>query len=172
MRGHRPVFAAGCAGLAVWLLAGCTGVGPQDGPLNPLAPGDAGIPVVEVTDPALTQPIPLQTDQKRLERFTSDNHLGEDWQGFATVDFIIDEKGVPRSVQIVSATEPDFGAAAAATVAHWRFTPGSIKGSVVRVHLQAPLSSGSVPGYSSPYQAGGLPGTPAGSTSHSMRPQP
>jgi len=170
MRGHRPGFAAVGAGLAAFLLAGCSGVGPADTPLNPLAPGDNGIPVVEVTDPALTQPIPLSTDQRRLERFTSDNHLGEDWQGFATVDFIIDEKGVPRSVQTVSATEPDFGAAAAATVAHWRFTPGSVKGSLVRVHLQAPLSSGSVPGYSSPYDAGGLPGAPGGSTSHSMVP--
>ena len=170
MHGPRPVFAAVGAGLAAWLLAGCTGVGPQNYPLNPLAPGDHSIPVVEVTDPSLTQPIPLSTDQRRLERFTSDHHLGEDWQGFATVDFIIDEKGVPRSVQTVYASEPDYGAAAAATVARWSFTPGSVPGRLVRVHLQVPLTSGSVPGYSSPYQAGGLPGAPAGSTDHSMVP--
>jgi hypothetical protein len=152
-------------------MTGCSGLGPQNYPLNPLAPGDRAIPVLEVADPTLTQPIPLSTDQKRLERFTSNNHLGEDWQGFATVDFIIDEKGVPRGVQTIYASEPDFGAVAAETVAHWRFTPGSVKGRVVRVHLQAPLTSGYTPGYNSPYDAGGLPGAPAGSTSHSMAPQ-
>jgi TonB family protein len=157
-------------GVLALLLTGCTGLGPPDRPLNPLAPDDRGIPVVEVTDPSLTQPIPLATDQKRLDRFTSDNHLGEDWQGFATVDFIIDEKGVPRGVQTIYASEPDFGAAAAATVAHWRFTPGSVQGRLVRVHLQAPLTSGNTPGYSSPYQDAGAPGSPAGSTSHSMTP--
>jgi TonB family protein len=43
--------------------------------------------------------------------------------GTATVSFIIDEQGQVRVPAALSATEPEFGAAAVAAVKQWRFAP-------------------------------------------------
>ncbi len=48
--------------------------------------------------------------------------------GEAKVGFYVDSDGKVRMPYVVSATAPEFGAAAVAAVANWRFTPPKFKG--------------------------------------------
>ena len=167
-----PQSAPVLAGLAALLLAGCTGVGPPRYPLNALAPGDNGIRVYELTDEGLTPPKPLSTDRKALDGFMDSYHSYEDWEGAATVDFIVDETGVPRQVQLVYASEADYGDVAARTVATWRYAPGTVKGLPVRVHVQAPLFNGYTSSYSDMFMEGGPPmGPPRAPASGTVSPK-
>lgn len=162
-RGLRPrlprlwASAVGWAAVAALLLAGCSGLESVQGPLNSFAPGEHAVRVYELTDPGLKPPRPLSTDRKMLDGFVYDHHDGEDWEGAATVDFIVDEAGVPRQVQLVYASEADYGAVAAREVARWRYAPGTMAGQPVRVHVQAPLINGSSSSYSDMFLEGGPP---------------
>jgi TonB family protein len=60
-------------------------------------------------------------------------------EGNAVVDFILDPTVIPTRVQIARQTNAAFGAAAAASVAQWRFSPGGKNGAKVWVHLQIPI---------------------------------
>jgi TonB family protein len=146
--------------MAVMLLAGCTGLETPQFPLNALAPEERGLRVYELTDPGLSPPKPLSTERRLLDQFTYTQHGDEDWEGAATVDFIVDEKGLPREVRLVYASEPDYGAVAVRTVAQWRYSPGTMDGQPVRVHVQAPLLNGASSSYSSAFHDAGAPGSP------------
>ena len=173
MSKSRAPLAAACAGLAGWLLVGCSGVGPVTGPLNSFAPGDQSVRIYELTDPTLKPPRPLSTDRRLIDGFVYDHHDGEDWEGAATVDFIVDETGVPRQVQLVYASEPDYGAVAARAVARWRYAPGTVAGQAVRVHVQAPLINGSSSSYSDMFLESGPPmAPPREQQSRAVVPQP
>lgn len=160
------------AGLAALLLAGCSSPGSLPGPLNAFAPGDHPVRVYELTDPGLQPPKPLSTDRRLLDGFTYDHHDGEDWEGMATVDFIVDETGVPREVRLAYASEPDYGAVAVRAVSRWRYAPGTIAGQPVRVHVQAPLVNGSSSSYSDMFLEGHPPMPPgSGPASGTVVPQ-
>jgi TonB family protein len=52
-------------------------------------------------------------------------------QGEAKVAFYVDADGKVRMPHVISATEPEFGAAAVAAVSNWRFNPPKQKGNSV-----------------------------------------
>lgn len=60
--------------------------------------------------------------------------------GAAEIEFFIDEKGDAQLPRIVSATEPEFGYAAAQAVATWRFTPPMRGGKATNVRVQIPIT--------------------------------
>ncbi len=87
--------------------------------------------------------IPLNGSKDLPERFQYDRHprplltgapvypfdlLMKDVPGKATVTFAIDPEGQPHVVKVENATLPEFGAAAAAMVATWRFKPATKDG--------------------------------------------
>ena len=53
--------------------------------------------------------------------------------GTATVEFIINEKGVTEEVQCTAATDEAFAKAACAAVRKWRYEPGRDQGAAVRI---------------------------------------
>lgn len=57
----------------------------------------------------------------------------------AVVEFIVDHAGHAQLPRIVSATNPDFGWAAATAVARWQYTVPSRKGKPVDVFIRVPL---------------------------------
>jgi TonB family protein len=59
--------------------------------------------------------------------------------GTATVEFLIDEHGHPRLARIADSSAPEFGYAAAETVALWSFEPPTAKGLPVVVRVRAPF---------------------------------
>jgi len=56
-------------------------------------------------------------------------------KGQVEIVFIISEKGVPEEVQVATATNQSFGAAAATAVKQWRFKPGQKDGVAVRTAI-------------------------------------
>ncbi|HET7535551.1 MAG TPA: TonB family protein [Candidatus Didemnitutus sp.] len=54
-------------------------------------------------------------------------------QGLAEIAYIVDTKGVPRQVQVVSANHPAFAQAAQEAIAQWRFKPAMNDGKPVAV---------------------------------------
>lgn len=65
---------------------------------------------------ALTQPMPVYPAQL----------AGARRPGEASVHFFVDETGRVRLARVLSATEPEFGAAALAAVSQWRYEPPHI----------------------------------------------
>lgn len=55
--------------------------------------------------------------------------------GTADIAFLVSAKGVPEQVQVMSATNAEFGEAAQEAVRQWRFKPGSKDGKPVRTAL-------------------------------------
>ena len=53
--------------------------------------------------------------------------------GMAVVSFSIDAAGVPTEISLQSASEPEFGAAAVAAVAKWRYAPATLRGEAVKI---------------------------------------
>jgi TonB family protein len=53
--------------------------------------------------------------------------------GSATVSFSIDKSGVPVKITLTSASSPEFGQAALATVANWRYKPALLKGTPTEI---------------------------------------
>jgi TonB family protein len=60
-------------------------------------------------------------------------------EGSAVVDFVVDPNGVPTRLKIYRQTNAEFGSAAMASVAQWRFSPGRKNGSPAWVHIQIPI---------------------------------
>ncbi len=61
---------------------------------------------------------------------------GDAVAGYATVQFIIDQDGMPREVQCVEASDAEFARAAAATVTNSRFCPGQKGGEAVATMVE------------------------------------
>lgn len=59
--------------------------------------------------------------------------------GEALIVVIIDEKGVPDRIAVYRATRPEFGAAAAACIPNWTFSPAIRQGRPVRARLTVPI---------------------------------
>ena len=59
--------------------------------------------------------------------------------GEAVIRFVVDTRGKTRDIEILSSTHEEFGAAAAATVAKWRYDPARKNGQPVNVHLRMPM---------------------------------
>lgn len=59
--------------------------------------------------------------------------------GSAVVEFIVAADGRVVGARAVSASQPEFGAAAVAAVERWRFTPGRKKGRAVATRMQVPI---------------------------------
>jgi TonB family protein len=59
--------------------------------------------------------------------------------GQAIISFVVDVSGSTRDVEIVSATHPAFGRAAADAVAKWKFKPGVKDGRPVNTRMQVPV---------------------------------
>jgi TonB family protein len=55
--------------------------------------------------------------------------------GEAVVGFVVDARGVPRNLHVVSCTRPEFGMAAAAAIAKWSYRPGFANGTPVATHM-------------------------------------
>jgi TonB family protein len=57
----------------------------------------------------------------------------------AIVEFVVDHAGHAQLPRIISATDPEFGWAAATAVARWQYTVPSLKGKTVDVFVRVPL---------------------------------
>jgi TonB family protein len=62
--------------------------------------------------------------------------------GETLVEFFVDEDGCVQLPRVVSATEPEFGTAAAQAVSEWRFAPPTQAGKPVVVRAQVPVKFG------------------------------
>jgi TonB family protein len=62
--------------------------------------------------------------------------------GEALVEFFVDEDGCVQLPRVVSATEPEFGAAAAQAISEWRFAPPTQGGKPVIERAQVPVKFG------------------------------
>jgi TonB family protein len=58
----------------------------------------------------------------------------------AVIEFVIDHAGHAQLPRVVSATDPDFGWAAATAVARWQFTPPTRGGKPVDIFARIPLA--------------------------------
>lgn len=56
--------------------------------------------------------------------------------GEATIDFVVDDEGIPQAIHIVSAAKIEFGYAAAQAVSQWRFNAGQKGGVAVPVRME------------------------------------
>ncbi len=76
--------------------------------------------------------------------------------GRATVNFVVDAKGVVSSVRAAKSSDPRFGEAAVASVAQWTFDPGINEGApvamgvTVTLYFNLPERHGSLPPLESP----------------------
>jgi TonB family protein len=62
--------------------------------------------------------------------------------GVAVVDFVIDEHGATRDIQVVSATYVSFGSHAVIAIRNWRFEPARKNGKPVAAHVQREMYFG------------------------------
>lgn len=60
-------------------------------------------------------------------------------EGEAVIEFVVGTDGRVRSSRIVSASHPEFGDAAVAAVARWRFEPGTKNGRTVSFRMTVPV---------------------------------
>lgn len=60
--------------------------------------------------------------------------------GEALIEFLLDEEGRARLPRIVSATDPQFGYAAAHAVAQWRFEPPTARGEPTVMRVSIPIT--------------------------------
>lgn len=63
----------------------------------------------------------------------------------AEIEFVVDREGRARLPRIISATQPEFGWAAATAVAQWVFQPPTRGGEPVDVKVRIPIDFGAVP---------------------------
>jgi TonB family protein len=84
---------------------------------------------LDATPHARYQPLPVYPPDLKAGKIT----------GSARIEFIIDKAGAAQLPRIVSATQPDFGWAAATAIARWRFDPPLRNGAPVTVRTQIPL---------------------------------
>jgi TonB family protein len=94
-------------------------------------------------------PCPILADFRELDaplkgRFTPSPVVPESVRSAnaraeAVVDFIVDHAGHAQLPQVISATNPDFGWAAATAVGRWQYTTPSKNGRAVDVRVRVPL---------------------------------
>lgn len=82
--------------------------------------------------------------------------------GNAEIEFIIDREGQAQLPKIVSASAPEFGAAAAAAVAQWKFEPPLRNGQPVDARVRVPLVFNVGKTGDAPEAANGAPGEAPG----------
>jgi protein TonB len=56
------------------------------------------------------------------------------------VEFLVDARGVPQHVKVVSATDRSFGASVREAVSHWKFEPAIRDGSPVPMKVELPVT--------------------------------
>lgn len=61
--------------------------------------------------------------------------LEKNIKGFAVMDFLIDPSGRPRRIEVRKGSRPEFGAAAGAMIAAWRFSPAMKNGKLTWTSL-------------------------------------
>ncbi|MCF3651349.1 energy transducer TonB [Synoicihabitans lomoniglobus] len=59
--------------------------------------------------------------------------------GKALIAFVVGPDGTVTSTEIVEASEPEFGEAAATAISSWRFRPGKLKGEAVSTAMRVPM---------------------------------
>jgi hypothetical protein len=144
VRPHRCcsfAHARALIGLLLLPLPGCVQPSDLALPLHPFVATDQDVPIIEKGD-AAPRPTLLTQDTAPLAEFARLS-AGTLWKASATVDFIVDEHGIPRQVFFSTATDPLYGEAAAISVSRWRYTPGLKKGKPMRVHMQVSLTGSS-----------------------------
>lgn len=110
------------------------------------APGPAGLPPVECVDAksgAMVVPDAEIVSVGRLdeppvviERVAPEWPPGRHRLGVVVIESVIDRSGAVCAVRVLKAPEPELGAAAAAALRRWRFSPGKVAGRPVAVrHL-------------------------------------
>ncbi len=60
-------------------------------------------------------------------------------EGQVLVDFVVDDRGIPRNAFVVRSSAPGFDSPAVDAVLHWRFKPGTKDGRRVNTHMQVPI---------------------------------
>ncbi len=82
---------------------------------------------------------PLRAKERKAPAFPP-ALLGKGVEGEALIEFLLDEQGRPRLPRIVSATQPEFGYAAAHAVAHWEFEPPTARGEPTIMRVAVPFT--------------------------------
>lgn len=59
--------------------------------------------------------------------------------GMATVEMVVGPNGRVLSVQLIDATELEFGQLALVAAKHWTFVPGTVKGVAVTTRVRVPF---------------------------------
>jgi TonB family protein len=94
----------------------------------------------QLIDPAKVEPKPDPHNQ--VSPVFPVNLRGRIAHGAATIELLVDEHGVVRVPRVVSATDPEFGYAAAQAVVYWRFDPPTVNGRAVVTHVLVPFEFG------------------------------
>ncbi len=82
---------------------------------------------------------PLKPTERKAPAFPR-SLLGRGVEGKALIEFLLDEEGRARLPRIVSATQPEFGYAAAHAVAQWQFEPPTARGTPTIMRVAAPFT--------------------------------
>jgi len=82
---------------------------------------------------------PLRAKERKPPAFPP-SLLGKGVGGEALIEFLLDEQGRARLPRIVSATQPEFGYAAAHAVAHWEFDPPTARGAPTIMRVAVPFT--------------------------------
>jgi len=61
-------------------------------------------------------------------------------EGVAVLEFIVDDKGDVRDVNVVSSTHREFESPAVQAVQKWKFSPGRKGGKAVNTHMMIPVA--------------------------------
>jgi TonB family protein len=96
--------------------------------------------MLSAENPAIVDIAALDAPPEPLERVPPvfpQKHAGKD--GSTEVDFIIDREGTVHLPRIVSASEPEFGWAAATAVTRWKFAPPRKAGEPVDARVRVQL---------------------------------
>jgi periplasmic protein TonB len=127
-----------CSALVSTLFLGGCETAPQTNAIPPATSmGRNSLPDAEVHDTSRLDSVPRPTFQSRPQypfELRRQNVTGE-----AVVDFVIGTDGNVYNAYVIRETHPQFGAAAVACVAQWKFEPGRKNGRVVNTHMQVPI---------------------------------
>jgi TonB family protein len=103
---------------------------PMPGPLSNVSAQDFEVSELDEQPVPIFQTRPIYPVKLRNELVS----------GQTIVGFIIDKHGNVVDAYVVSATEPQFGDAAVASVFQWKFRPGIKNGHAVNTRLQVPIN--------------------------------
>jgi len=126
------------AGIAAMLLAGCS----TPATVQPASVSDASTtPEVSGVSYDINdvdqKPVPLNMMAHPPEYPLVFKRKGIN--GSAIINFIVTAKGDATEVQVVAATQPEFGEAAKAAVERWRYKPAKKNGVAVACWMQIPI---------------------------------